>query len=266
MKNKELLFLHLLSPMHVGGNYEFSIVDQPIQREGHTGFPKIEASSLKGSIRHDYARRRPNDEKEKAIFGHKDQAGDVIFTDGRILFFPVRSAKGVYALITCPSIMKRFGDDIGKDIAIPDVKENQAYTAQKTNIVLDDKVLLDEYLYEQVTENEDFTKWVEFMEKKINGVTIQEHALLLSDDEFAYFVQHCTEIITRTAINPETNTVEDRFLFDEEYVPTESIFYSVVFSDQHTINELGLDILQIGGNMTLGKGFVKTYQAEVYDK
>jgi len=44
-------FIHVITPLHAGTGQELGIVDLPIQRERHTGFPKIEASGLKGSIR-----------------------------------------------------------------------------------------------------------------------------------------------------------------------------------------------------------------------
>ncbi len=44
-------FIYVITPLHAGTGQELGIVDLPIQRERHTGFPKIEASGLKGSIR-----------------------------------------------------------------------------------------------------------------------------------------------------------------------------------------------------------------------
>jgi len=37
--------------LHPGSGSELGIVDLPIQRERHTGYPKIEGSGLKGSLR-----------------------------------------------------------------------------------------------------------------------------------------------------------------------------------------------------------------------
>ncbi len=254
------MLIHLLSPMHVGGTYEFSVVDQPIQREGHTGFPKIEASSLKGSIRHHYVRTVKDNAQEKVIFGDTDYAGKLTFTDARILFFPVRSAKGVYALLTCPIVLNRYMQEEGKNITV-NIDGNQGHVTSTSTIKLENSnnVLLDEYLYEQVEENLEFNTCIKYVEGRMSGVDIASHAFLISDDEFTYFVKHNTEIITRTAINHETGIVTTHALFDEEYVPTETIFYTTIHGEQAYISELDLDILQIGGNMTLGKGFVKVH-------
>jgi len=45
------LFLICETPLHAGSGDSLGIVDLPIQREKHTSFPKIEASSLKGALR-----------------------------------------------------------------------------------------------------------------------------------------------------------------------------------------------------------------------
>jgi len=45
------LFIRAITPVHAGSGNDLGIVDLPIQREKHTGFPKIEGSTLKGSIR-----------------------------------------------------------------------------------------------------------------------------------------------------------------------------------------------------------------------
>ena len=50
-KCKHPLFLQCQTPLHAGSGSEIGLVDLPIQRERHTTFPKIEASSLKGALR-----------------------------------------------------------------------------------------------------------------------------------------------------------------------------------------------------------------------
>ena len=83
-------------------------------------------------------------------------------------------------------------------------------------------------------------------------------------------------MITRTKIDNETGTVAGGALFTEEYLPSESILYSLVMAhDEFTANKdkmtaeevldfLGVQlsekssIVQIGGNATLGKGIVRT--------
>ena len=44
-------FITCETPMHAGSGSDLGVIDLPIQRERHTSYPKIESSSLKGSIR-----------------------------------------------------------------------------------------------------------------------------------------------------------------------------------------------------------------------
>ena len=93
-----------------------------------------------------------------------------------------------------------------------------------------------------------------------------------------------TEVITRTKISSETGTVEQGALFNEEYLPAESLLYALVFSRdefqpkengnpregqtagetallnffQHTLGNNEGTTIQLGGNYTLGKGLINT--------
>ena len=84
-----------------------------------------------------------------------------------------------------------------------------------------------------------------------------------------------TEVITRTKIDNETGTVEGGALFTEEYLPAESIMYSLLLATDEFTNKLGKmeaqdvvnffnekiaqreGIVQIGGDATLGKGITR---------
>jgi len=61
-------FIKAITPLHVGSGSDLGVVDMPIQRESHTGFPKIEASSLKGSIRSEIEYKAQNDKEKMASF------------------------------------------------------------------------------------------------------------------------------------------------------------------------------------------------------
>lgn len=63
-KQKATLFLLCETALHAGSGDDVGIVDLPIQREKHTKFPKIEASSLKGAIREAFE-QNANSEAQK---------------------------------------------------------------------------------------------------------------------------------------------------------------------------------------------------------
>lgn len=128
----QLVFFHCVSPVHMGAGQAVGAIDNPIQRERHTGFPFFPASGLKGSLRdhflevsaaqlakqkklpHGEARRKA-EELTEGIFGPMPRigrevahAGCVAFTDAQLLLFPVRSPRHAFVWITCPSVWERF--------------------------------------------------------------------------------------------------------------------------------------------------------------
>jgi CRISPR-associated protein Cmr4 len=56
---------------------------------------------------------------------------------------------------------------------------------------------------------------------------MKEKLIILSNDDFKDFVTLSTEVITRIKINPDTGTVEKGALFTEEYLPSDTILYSL---------------------------------------
>jgi CRISPR-associated protein Cmr4 len=278
-------FIKVITPLHAGSGSDLGVVDLPIQRESHTSFPKIEASSLKGSIRKAFEDSCTSDEDKKKIhiaFGcdgcekdgfkddEKDFAGALGFSDAKILFFPVKSVKGVFAYITCPFVLNRFNEEHGlltkelQDIfEVPRVDvndENCIVLGEKNKI--GNNVILEEYSFSvQETETTEFIK--------IPNLDIdKERIIIISDDNFTHFVKNSTEVITRTKIDNTTGTVQAGALFTEEYLPAQSVMYSLViankpfsqkidnFDTMNFFNQIPKNI-QIGGNSTLGKGIVE---------
>src|SRR5262249_39373692 len=114
------LFIHAQTSLHPGSGTALGTVDLPIQRERHTQWPVIPGSTLKGILR-DACRPPPNGadwQKWLAVFGPETHeadahAGALSLTDARILAFPIRSLKGVFAWVTCNAVLRRFTRDIG---------------------------------------------------------------------------------------------------------------------------------------------------------
>jgi CRISPR-associated protein Cmr4 len=312
------LFLVAETPLHAGSGDDLGVVDLPIQRERHTQYPKIEASSLKGALREafetklrDEATQKLNPENSKLIaaaFGpESDEMKDgtfaacLGFTDARILLFPVKSMKGVFAWVTCPHVLHRFSKELEQSgnkgiLGIPDdVEEGKAYYTIDTctNIVKNkDKeefVVLEEYSFslKPITkpvniDGSPLGKWLadNIFEKgdiqKYWKTKISKDIIIVSDDDFKAFVEHSTEVITRIKINNETGTAQEGALFNEEYLPSESIMYSIVLASREfqkerinfkeagdtmkffieTLDKNLKNIFQLGGNATLGKGIL----------
>lgn len=301
--SSKILFKKVITPMHVGSGNDLGVIDLPIQREKHTGFPKIEGSSLKGSLREAFEAKlgqndldihlafgydEDADDKEKNVATKLDNktqyAGALGFSDARLLLLPVRSVKGVFAYVTCPIILNRlteenafWGKEGAPDISGMVVSEGSALVAEGSKVLREQgdsrTVSLEEYTFSATKCEEnaigDFFRNV--------GIKFDEDILqrlvILSDDDFNYFAENGTEVITRTKINNETGTVQNGALFNEEYLPAGAYMYSLVFTgpvfndkkgsfaEEGSLGEWLYEnlpgYLQIGANATIGKGICK---------
>ena len=334
-KRKKIIFLIAETPVHPGSGSETGIVDLPIQRERYTEFPKIESSTLKGCIREAFENSNPEIEiggrefraKDKVRYkqngteketdyislvfgpeGGEHHAGAMSITDARILLFPVKSLKGVFAWITCPMVLERFRKDLElADVNFSDIKDIEF--PNLTNTVPQQSTLVVKKVKDKKEEEEKFVLVIEeftFEVKKDNSTTkvaefladnafpndntykfwkdkLKKDLVILPDDDFTQFVKTSTEVITRTKIDDATGTVQPGALWTEEYLPQDTVMYSVVMFTQpkvdndqqkgifksHTLEkeaelvaeffEKGLpEVIQIGGNQTIGKGFMRT--------
>lgn len=285
-EKKEIKYIKAITPIHAGSGQDMGIVDMPIQREKHSNIPKIEASSLKGSIK-SWIYRKINikegtkEELEELyeVFGPKDNGEDkasrISLTDARLLFFPMKSNEDIFKLVTCPYILKRWCEDMKF--------ENEHYENNYINDISvvegmcicnkdnkDKNVFLEEYIFEKAEDKKDiFNKLAEELKKKIDIDT--NKIVIIKDEEFIDLVSMYTEVITRNKINYDTGVAEGTGLFTEEYLPSESILYFMILSspkfeagngkssDQviQYFNKSLDSIFQVGGNSTIGKGFVK---------
>src|SRR5690625_157993 len=108
----DIIFMYAETGVHVGGGDSVGAIDLAIAREKYTDFPFIPSSGVKGAIRSFFDNSTKDKENIEVIFGPEingsEHAGAAIFTDARILLFPVRSLKGVFTWITCPLVIERF--------------------------------------------------------------------------------------------------------------------------------------------------------------
>lgn len=300
------LLLKCETPLHAGSGSDLNFVDLPIQRERHTTFPKIEGSSLKGGLRehfngHNYL---------QALFGtdsseeHNRQAGALAISDARLLLFPVRSVHGLFAWITCPEVLQRAANDFQlcglDDIAqLFNIDDTGVVAPNSDLIVSDEKVILEEYAF-KVKTSEQVHKIGAYLSEQLFSeqhdywkTKLKNSLVVLQDIEFRDFVNISTEVITRTKINSETGTVEQGALFTEEYLPVESVLYSIIFAADEYLNDEENEqspskeakkekrqgkknataifsefqsyleakenkVMQLGGSATIGKGILST--------
>lgn len=306
-KDKEMIYIKAITPIHAGAGQGLESVDMPIQRERHSNIPKIEASSLKGSIKHWIYKKLEAQNVSNTdlyeIFGEDygaDKSSRISFTDAKLLFFPIKSNKDIFKLITCPYVINRWIEDLNfenKDnIEIEKLKFNNLDSDEGKCITYNEneneKIFLEEYIFEAIKDKYEVFKFLETVFRKSEKAKGKSKSsdlkelgklfdyeymidinkiVIINDSEFIDLVTMYTEIITRNKINVETGTVAESGLFTEEYLPSESILYFMTLGapsfDKENRNDSkeALDYLnknldevfQVGGNSTIGKGFVK---------
>jgi len=284
---KLVLGIYAVTPVHAGSGAEVSVIDLPIQRERHTGFPVIWGQSLKGVLRSAFKEGGEPEGVIKAIFGPEpgekahEHAGAIAVGDAKVLLFPVRSAKGVFAYVTCPLVLKRFKEDMelaGKEVnfSVPEPKENEAIVSENSAVELSGKVVLEEVALE--AKGQDLTAIASELKKLLpEGIDLEERLVIVHDDVFRAFVKLATEIVARIKIDPSTGTVDAKSgaLWYEEFLPRDTLLYSVIVVGNPRVSGVeGLrtageakdklekflsskKYLQIGGDETVGKGFVR---------
>jgi len=257
-----ILYLQALTPLHPGSGTALGAVDLPVQRERHTDWPVIPGSSVKGVLR-----EATDKGLRQRLFGAGDtegtSAGALSFTDARILAFPVRSLKGVFAWVTCPQALQRWSRDaglVGKEIMLPKVSidESTAYCAQGSPCVHNGKLILEEFVFDAKVLDIGFFDALEPEERK--------RLVILDDTNFSHFAKYGTEVTARIRLEEQSKTAAEHALFYQEFVPAEALFYSLVLAAPSRRREEPATApenfaafqppgtIQIGGDETTGKG------------
>ena len=283
---KMLMTLFTRTPLHVGAGNSVGAVDSPIQRERHTRIPIIPGSSLKGVLAdlwNDEDNCKTNDkgqwirnkgsEAEKLFGATPDtkedsaSAGKLLIGEARVLAFPVRSAKGMFAWVTCPLALKRFQRETGKAFSIPELGEMEAHSNDtvifKGNGNGKGEVILEEYVCAVTDKLSDDV--VKAFEPLVNNDPvwdeISKRLVIISDELFQHFCEHACEVVTRIKVDDEKGTVVSGALFNQEQAPSETLFYTVLFESETGLLETfknklkSVQHIQIGGDATIGLGF-----------
>lgn len=280
-----ILSFYAVSPIHAGSGASVATVDLPIQREKHTNYPIIQASGVKGAMR-DHFRKFYEDSKSfkeviNYIFGYDKQdepddwdkdkeniPGAISVSDAKILAFPMRSNVAPFVWVTCPTVLERFNRDlkyIGIDscLKFDSVQKDEAVALIGDNFSPGDKIILEDALVEIKAAKEELN--VNFIKNNFQEIT---RLLLISDEMFDYCVSYCTEIQTNIKIDSKSGTTQDGSLRYQEFLPADTVLYSIVYFSS-SVNSLQAEqikdyiqkninsFLQVGGDVTLGKGICK---------
>ncbi len=223
-----------------------------------------------------------------------DHAGAVSVGDARILLFPVRSLMGVFAWVTSKDVLARFKRDAqmaGVTVNWTETgptAEDTALVASNT-LVSNNRVVLEEFAFTAQQRNDATTiaNWIKDNALPSGGEydywrqTLPQRLVILPENAFRDFTQFSTEVISRIRLDEEKKTVARGALWSEEHLPSDTLLYALLFASRPRVrdDELPDDWkqasdrvaevmefvkscvdgkrLQLGGDSTVGRGFVK---------
>jgi CRISPR-associated protein Cmr4 len=284
------VFLYAVSPVHVGAGSAVGVIDNPIQRERHTGHPSFAGSGIKGALRHGFEALGGRADSIARLFGPESQSGDLhagalSFGDAQLVVFPVRSLRGGYVYATCPQALaraQRLLAHVGVKAAWPKLEVQEGHCLLSNPALLSgNRLHLEAFEYEaRVSEPAAATArdlaakglpagepYCFFRDK------LSQDLVVLSDTDFGYFAEHATLVEPHVRINSDTGTADDGDLFYTENLPPESLLLAPLMAgatrsgkadERLQAEEVMAQIravlhgrmLQIGGDATTGRGLV----------
>ena len=286
------VFLYAISPVHMGAGNAVGVIDNPIQRERHTGHPCFAGSGIKGALRHGFEAIGGDKALIDRLFGPASDsttlhAGAVSFGDAQLVAFPVRSLKGGYVYATCPQMLARaqrlltlIGIATAWPLPLPQVSDGDCLLANP-DLLAGDKLHLEAFEYRAKLSTSLPALAADLAGRALPATTpydffrnkLTQDLVVLSDTDFGYFAQHATVVEPHVRIDPTTGTALDGGLFYTENLPPESLLLAPLLAsatrsgradDKLEADEvlvklktaLNGKLIQLGGDATTGRGLV----------
>lgn len=254
-----LTYLYLFSPLHTGGTtQEGNLVG--IARESHTNLPYLPSSTIRGKIRSTVK----NQEQKFKLFGNELgennaelKQGDIWIGDGSILWIPVPSLSHGVIWISSPLLLRRYANLKGNNLTIPD--------EYSCNFKSSGSVYLKDARFNS-SELKEFKNAQDFIPNSNETKTINK-VLVLPDNHCSTLIQMSLWRQVKIKLD-NTKSVDGGFRY-EEAIPPDTLMYFPYGTTSQTngssvqsltdFNALikALEVLQIGGQESLGRGFCK---------
>lgn len=280
---QNILGLIAETSIHAGAGKAVGVIDLPIMRESHTGWPCIYGSAVKGAL-------RAKAELTKAdwiadVFGPdtnnaSEHAGALSVGDARLLLLPVRSLTTHFKWVACPALLNRAATDAGR-MNVPGavgwdsqqlLGEADAYVHQSQG---NGSLFLEDFRF--AAKSLDLTALITWLDKFVGngfGKRLESQLVVVSDDMFSHLAQYTTAVTPHIAINNEKKTVKEGALWYEETLSAETVLYVAMMAQPSRKQGSGKDsttvmkhvdelfpaqnaYLQLGGNETVGMGWCR---------
>ena len=167
----------------------------------------------------------------------------------------------MFAWITCPMVLNRFARDTDKEISVDSLGEMECFASD--GVTLNEFVVLEEYRVKVTGSSSEIAENLKDACSDEIWSSLPERLVVLSDELFSYFVEQACEVVSRIRIDDETGVVAKGALFNQEQVPSETLFYSSVIVDEVRVPEtedwfkekLNKQLIQVGGDASTGLGY-----------
>lgn len=244
----KMFALYAETALHPGSGSSTGVIDLPIQRERHTNFPLVPASSFKGSLRERAEvtwDKATNDARVAArvgaLFGPEVNAtnelhgGAIAFGEARLVAFPVRSSSQVFAWITCPLVLDRLRRDLAL-ASLPFEAVSEQPSSNEEALVPPSSELSAALLLEDLsftTSERDglrvLARWFAQHLLPTSHTAMREkmekHLVLMSDENYQHLVGVATQVTARIQLNErKTTTGGSGNLWYEETLPRDCLF------------------------------------------
>lgn len=276
-----LLGLLAETSLHAGAGQSAGVIDLPIQREAHTGWPVVFGSGVKGALR--AAAEGAGKAWIGTVFGPdtknaSDNAGALLVGDARLLLLPVRSLTSHFRWVTCPALLRRFQADrerlgLPADFVVPEIEAGSAAA-----LVAGEggkPLFLEEFRFE-TTKSESLDGLISALEPLLlladAVMRLREQLAIVGDDLFAHLSRFATPVNAHVRLDNRTKTVEQGALWYEETLPPDTLLYVALAAQRSRVKDctktaadilahvkelFGKPYLQLGGNETVGMGWCK---------
>jgi CRISPR-associated protein Cmr4 len=263
---EDFVYLYLLSPLHTGGTtQEGNLLG--IARESHTELPYLPSSALRGRLR----AATPADNRS-TLWGNTIEdvtqgsdsnltQGNLWIGDGSILWIPVPSLSHGVIWVSSPLLLRRWARLHGVEAKIP--ADYSTNLGTQKPVYLKDAIL-------KPTELKDWNTWKIFVPQTDQASGIKS-VLVLPDKHCATLIQMALWRQVKVKLD-EHKTVDGGFRY-EEAIPPDTLMYfpwGLTAQANGKGNSAKQDfrtllashaLLQIGGQESLGRGFVQTWLA-----
>jgi CRISPR-associated protein Cmr4 len=265
--------------LHPGAGQSNGVIDLPVAREGHTGWPLAPDTGVKGALR-EHNREETWVDK---VYGKPDGAGEAMIGGGRLLLLPVRHLEGTYAWTTCPGLLERFWRDWRRLFGVQPFEltaiekltpknrnDGKAKTAL-SGLSHDSNVIrLDDLAFGVETfdpKDQDIKDALGHIEALMGGPPaasrLQGQVAVVTDAIFAEFAAYGLPVHAHNVLDENKQSLN---LWYEESLPPDTLLYAPIASRNmkpcapYTAFAKQFDkpcYRRLGGNETTGQGWVR---------